>query len=98
MLTTSRQVFALLQLATMQLTGDKAPAMAVDTVREVLAAHADTAVVTALKFPIVEIAPVLHAFLLLVQAEKEWQVIPSFIPKPIYPENRDCPDRLRRNG
>ena len=68
MLTTSCQVFALLQLAMMQLAGDKAPAMAVDTVREMLAAHTDTAVVTALKLPIVEIAPVLHAFILLVHA------------------------------
>ena len=67
-LTSPRQVFALLQLATMQLTGDKAPAMTVDTMREMLAAHTDTAVVTALKLPIVEIAPVLHAFLLIVHA------------------------------
>ena len=52
----------MLQLAAMQLAGDKASAMAIDAMRKVLAAHADTAVVAALKLPIVEIVPVLHAY------------------------------------
>ena len=61
MLTASRQVIALLELPTMQLAGNKGPAMAVDTMREVDTAHADPAVVTALEPPLAQIAPLLHA-------------------------------------
>ena len=60
MLTASRQVISLLELPTMQLTGNKGPAMAVDTVREVDTAHADPAVVAALEPPLVQIVPLLH--------------------------------------
>ena len=45
----------------MQLAGDKAPAMAVDTTIEVDTAHANPAVVAALKPPFVQIVPLLHA-------------------------------------
>ena len=60
-LTAPRQVIALLKLPTMQLAGDEGPAMAVDTMREVDTAHADPAVVTAIKPPLVQIVPLLHA-------------------------------------
>ena len=61
MLTAPRQVIALLELPTMQLAGDKGPAMTVDTMREVDTAHANPAVVAALKPPLVQIVPLLHA-------------------------------------
>ena len=60
MLTASRQVIALLELPTMQLAGNKGPAMAVDTMREVDTAHADPAVVAAFEPPLVQIVPLLH--------------------------------------
>ena len=60
-LTASRQVITLLELPTMQLAGNKGPAMAVDTMREVDTAHADPAVVAAFKPPLVQIVPLLHA-------------------------------------
>ena len=60
MLTTTRQVVALLELPTMQLTGNKGPAMTVDTMREVDTAHANPAVVAAFEPPLVQIAPLLH--------------------------------------
>ena len=60
MLTTSREVITLLELPTMQLASDKGPAMAVDTMREVDTAHADPAVVAALKPPFIQIVPLLH--------------------------------------
>ena len=59
--TAPRQVIALLELPTMQLAGNKGPAMAVDTMREVDTAHADPAVVAAFEPPLVQIAPLLHA-------------------------------------
>ena len=43
MLTAPRQVIALLELPTMQLAGNKGPAMAVDTMREVDTGHANAA-------------------------------------------------------
>ena len=60
MLTAPRQVIALLELPTMQLAGNKGPAMAVDTMREVDTAHADPTVVAAFEPPLVQIAPLLH--------------------------------------
>ena len=60
-LTAPCQVIALLKLPKMQLTGDKGPAVAVDTVREVDTAHANPAVVAAFEPPLVQIAPLLHA-------------------------------------
>ena len=60
MLTTTREVIALLELPTMQLAGDEGPAMTVDTVREVDTAHANPAVVAAFEPPLVQIAPPLH--------------------------------------
>ena len=59
-LTAPRQVIALLELPTMQLAGNKGPAMAVDTMREVDTAHADPAVVAAFEPPLVQIVPLLH--------------------------------------
>ena len=59
-LTAPRQVIALLELPTMQLAGDKGPAMAVDTMREVNTAHANPAVVAAFEPPLVQIVPLLH--------------------------------------
>ena len=59
-LTASRQVITLLELPTMQLAGNKGPAMAVDTMREVDTAHANPAVVAAFEPPLVQIAPLLH--------------------------------------
>ena len=61
MLTTTRQVVALLELPAMELAGNKGPAMAVDTMGEVDTAHADPAVVAAFEPPLVQIAPLLHA-------------------------------------
>ena len=61
MLTAPRQVIALLELPTMQLAGNKSPAMAVDTMGEVDTAHANPAVVAAFEPPLVQIAPLLHA-------------------------------------
>ena len=61
MLTAPRQVIALLELPTMQLAGNKGAAMAVDSMSEVDTAHANPAVVAALKPPLVQIAPLLHA-------------------------------------
>ena len=60
-LTAPRQVIALLELPTMQLAGNKGPAMAVDSMSEVDTAHADPAVVAAFKPPLVQIVPLLHA-------------------------------------
>ena len=60
MLTASRQVIALLELPTMQLAGNKGPAMAVNSMSEVDTAHADPAVVAAFEPPLVQIAPLLH--------------------------------------
>ena len=57
MLTASRQVIALLELPTMQLAGNKGPAMAVDTMREVDTAHADPAVVAAFEPPLLHAPP-----------------------------------------
>ena len=60
MFTAPRQVISLLELPTMQLAGNKCPAMAVDTMRDVDAAHANPAVVAAFETPLVQIAPLLH--------------------------------------
>ena len=60
-LTAPRQVIALLELPTMQLAGNKGPAMTVDTMREVDTAHANPAVVAAFEPPLVQIVPLLHA-------------------------------------
>ena len=60
MLTAPRQVIALLELPTMQLAGNKGPAMTVDTMREVDTAHANPAVVAAFEPPLVQIVPLLH--------------------------------------
>ena len=60
-LTASCQVIALLELPTMQLTGNKGPAMTVDTMGEVDTAHANPAVVAAFEPPLVQIVPLLHA-------------------------------------
>ena len=59
-LTAPRQVITLLELLTMQLAGNKGPAMTVDSMSEVDTAHANPAVVAALKPPFVQIVPLLH--------------------------------------
>ena len=93
MLTAPRQVIALLELPTMQLAGNKGPAMAVDTMREVDARHANPAVVAAFEPPVVQIVPLLHAppckYTCTSQAEEAVQVIRRFIRRPFYPQTAD---------